>query len=264
MKLLAVFLALSFVSLAASQSVETPPSAPGLANPNLQTTGFQAGLTGAKLKANPLGLVPAPVQREGLEPPNAGITFSSQQFADVSSDKLTMWSWEANIYNTEFVGLTTLHNIKDPKWPEIYRFFETTNSSDFYPIAYGEININELNAMAQAMTDGTKSLGYKTIDDAVNASALGAVLRMASDPTQGIFGVFGNDDADSDLTGGAEMPVDETTLEPVDEILAELGAPPNPEEASAAGAPPKSAAPLARQMPACLLAALVLCAAMLL
>lgn len=273
-----LLLALAATGVAAVAPAAAPASTPpsGWVDPNRQTEGFQASLTVDGIKTNPLGLTPAVTQREGAELPNGGVTFSSQHNAEVSLDAANLWTWEFDGYNAETFGLTVVVNLKDPKWPTVYKMFESVTSADFAPIEFGELNKTDLDAIAQGMTDGTgKSLGYKTIWDAVNASALGVVSRLGPDQTQGMFGILGNDASASVLVGGIDMPVDDVTSMPLtDEELNALGAPPAdvtaiPTPPAAAGAAPTtpatsappSAAGRVQAVPAMVLAALAALAA---
>lgn len=245
--LLALAAICACASLAAAQEASPSPSPavvdPGIADPNwvdpnLQTEGFQAALTPEATAGNPLGLVPAQIQREGMEAPNAGITFSSQHNAEVSLDASNLWTWEFDGYNVENVGLTTVHNIKDPAWPVVATLFQSCSSPDFVPICFGEFNKTDLDALAQGLLDGDGvELGYMDILDAVNDTALGVVTRMANDPsgTQAIFGTFGNDNAESALVGGIDMPVDDDSWIPLtEEEIAELPDPDSLEQQSPA------------------------------
>ncbi|KAL4436368.1 hypothetical protein ABPG77_009930 [Micractinium sp. CCAP 211/92] len=187
---------------------------PNYVDPNAQTEGFQASML--PIGQNPLGLSPAVSVQEGLDAPNGGLTFSSQHNAEVSRDAANLWTWEFDGYNCDTYGLTTMHNIKDPSWPVVYTFFETLNSPDFAPIDSGELNKTDLDALAQGLMDADGvELGYTDIFEAVNDTALAVVSRIAADPTKAIFGVFGNNVGTSDLNGGINMPVDDSTYIPL-------------------------------------------------
>lgn len=209
-----------------SPAIATPAWVAEWVDPNRQVEGFQASLLG--IGANPLGLVPAVVQMEGMEVPNGGVTFASQHNAEVSLDAENLWSYEFVGYNGDNFGVATVHNIKDPSWPVVFTLFEGVSSPDFMPIFNGQINKTELDDIAQGLmsADGTE-LGYIDILDAVNDTALAVVARMAADPTQAIFGILGNDATETILEGGIDMPVDETTVMPL--TPEEIAALPDPD-----------------------------------
>lgn len=185
-------------------------------DPNLPTEGFSASLTPEAIAGNPLGLTPALSQVEGMDPPNGGMTFASQHNAEKSDDAANLWSWEFGGYNVETVGLVTVHYIKNPSWPVVMTLFDSVSSPDFYPIANGQIS-------KQQLADLAKSLKYADIFAATNDSALGVVARMAADPTQAMFGILGQDNGETVLTGGVDMPDNDDTFIPLtEEELADL------------------------------------------
>lgn len=233
------------LALTACLAVLLPSAAAQFVDPNRQADGVQAGLTGDKVAGNPLGLVSAVAQQEGMDPPNGGVTFSSQHNAEVSLDAENLWTWEFDGYNVENVGLTTLHNLKDPSWPVVMTLFTNTSSPDFAPIETGEFNVTWLDEMVFNLTDGAGNvLGYTDIFAATNDSALGVVARMASDPTQAIFGVMGQDTGASDLKGGIDQPLTDDTFIPLsDEEIAALPDPASLKDPSATPAAPAAPTP---------------------
>ncbi|PSC72081.1 hypothetical protein C2E20_4611 [Micractinium conductrix] len=159
----------------------------------------------------------------------------SQHNAEVSLDADNLWTFEFDGYNVENVGVATCTTSRsaqpapphftlpapsrqDPAWPTIYTLFSSVSSPDYAPIQFGEFNKTDLDAIAQGMMlpDGTE-LGYIDIYDAVNDTAICVVVRMAADPTQAIFGIFGNDQSESELVGGIGMEVDDVTDIPLTE-----------------------------------------------